>query len=66
MAYAYTHTLQKRDQLSLMAAHKLIERTNSVLESMANKNGEKIKEVNSACEQKEFKGIEQKTFCGKH
>ncbi|KAL4108076.1 hypothetical protein QTP88_018331 [Uroleucon formosanum] len=48
--------LQKRD-LSLMAAHKLIERTISVLESMANKNGEKTKEVNSACEQKEFKGI---------
>lgn len=45
---------KKRDP-SFIAAHKLIERTISVLESMANKNGLKTKEVNSACE--EFKGI---------
>lgn len=58
--------LQKR-YLFFMSADELIERTISVLESMANKNGEKTKEVNSAFEQKEFKGIilEHK-HCGKN
>ncbi|KAL4104043.1 hypothetical protein QTP88_019356 [Uroleucon formosanum] len=48
--------LQKRD-LSLMAAHKLIERTISILESIANKNCEKTKEVNSAYKADPYKDL---------
>jgi len=49
--------LQKRD-MTLPAAHKCVQRTIRVLESMASIPGPKSQEVISACENKEFKNIQ--------
>lgn len=48
--------LQKRDQ-SFVNAHKSIERTIRVLNSMANTNGPRNEEVSNACKIQMFKGI---------
>ena len=48
--------LQKRDQ-SFVNAHKSIERTIRVLNSMANTNWPRSEEVYNACKTKKFKSI---------